>query len=621
MADLTCFYKTVAELLWNDGHRELSKFCNEEYMSDNVIDHDNWDGGIDTFNIELGIPVPTFSKWKSEEGGIEGKEKRIEEAFETVVKGINSIRIANAIIRPSANVNDQNPRKKKPLSLKLHFEVQRKNGKRSDYLGSVEAPKRYPCFILVFNWDWFDYEYSTWFCLFYFASVNDKKKIGELKIMQTGQKNTMRALPKEFDEPLDNSFCSLGIETDYYVRLRNVLKEERLIKEVQHYLCDCSFNPIVYDQHCGEDIFKKSLMRDLSANEALNEGQALAMGIEPDEMYSFKYTYHPEADASLYAIWEVRVSYKPLKFMRSFGVIGNNGVGKTQILSKFVADLLNKNVDNFEILPLYKSLLVICSTPFDAYPAEPQEGGEVNYKLCCLEQDKISTVKELGENIKKITNSPTVKNESMLSIWQKLTAEYVDNTFVNSVIRAVSNNGVIQGYEIDSGALEKSIEILSSGQLHILSLVTYICAHIHYRSLLIIDEPEVHLHPHITMEFMASLSKLLSVFKSYSIIATHTPLVIREMAGKNVFLMQKMRDETPQIAPVAFETLGEDLSSLYRKLFGYDENSSFFKKMVDDLCEDGKDYQSIVEWFQRGVNLNVNALLIIRDAIIARDNA
>lgn len=120
---------------------------------------------------------------------------------------------------------------------------------------------------------------------------------------------------------------------------------------------------------------------------------------------------------------------------------------------------------------------------------------------------------------------------------------------------------------------------------------------------------------------MASLSKLLSVFKSYSIIATHTPLVIREMAGKNVFLMQKMRDETPQIAPVAFETLGEDLSSLYRKLFGYDENSSYFKKMVDDLCEDGKDYQSIVEWFQRGVNLNVNALLIIRDAIMARDNA
>ena len=43
--------------------------------------------------------------------------------------------------------------------------------------------------------------------------------------------------------------------------------------------------------------------------------------------------------------------------------------------------------------------------------------------------------------------------------------------------------------------------------------------------------------------------------------------------------------------------------------------------MVDDLCADGKDYQSIVEWFQRGVNLNVNALLIIRDAIMARDNA
>ena len=209
----------------------------------------------------------------------------------------------------------------------------------------------------------------------------------------------------------------------------------------------------------------------------------------------------------------------------------------------------------------------------------------------------------------------------MLSLWKDLTTNYVDNTFVNNVTKTLKDKDDNEYIKIVFDALEYNVKILSSGQLHILSLITYICANIHYRSLLIIDEPEVHLHPHITMEFIAVLSDLLEVFKSYSIIATHTPLVVREMAGKNVYVMQKMQEGIPQIAPVAFETLGEDVSTLYRNLFGYDEKSSYFMKMVDKLCHKGKDYKYIVKWFQRGVKLNVNALLTIRDAIEARNNA
>lgn len=137
----------------------------------------------------------------------------------------------------------------------LHFEVQTKQGQRADYLASVQPPKRYPCFILVFNWDWTDYEYHTWFCLFYFASEADRRMIGELKLMNSEQDNTMDALPEEFDEPLDDSFCSLGIKTNYYIGLRQELKNEQLIKEVQHYLCDCTFEPSIYDKHRGERIF------------------------------------------------------------------------------------------------------------------------------------------------------------------------------------------------------------------------------------------------------------------------------------------------------------------------------------------------------------------------------
>lgn len=621
MSELKSYYLTVAKLLQNEGHENLSQFCNERYMSDYIVDHDNWDGGIDTYSIDIEVPVDVFGKWQSLiEGGIESLEKLMAEAFETVVKGINSIRIGNVTIRPIARV-DENAQEKRYLSMPLHFEVQTKQGQRADYLGSVQLPKRYPCFILVFSWDWTDYEYHTWFCLFYFVSKDDKRKIGELKLMNSGQDNTMDALPEEFDEPLDDSFCSLGIKTDYYIGLRQELKEEQLINEVQHYLCDCTFEPSIYDKHRGERIFKFSLMRDLSAMDAFQEGQSLAMGIEPDEMYSFAYTYHPKYDVSLYADWKVNIAYKPLTFMRTFGIIGINGVGKTQILSNFVTDLLEKRTENFKSLPHFKNIIVICSTPFDSYPEETPDTREIMYRLCCLEQDKTLTLDGIKQNLNRIMQQPTVEHDSMLTVWVGLVKEYVDSVFVDHVVLLVRDADGLEHYDINWDGLGSNVNILSSGQLHILSLVTYICANIHYRSLLVIDEPEVHLHPHITMEFMTMLSGLLSVFKSYAIIATHTPLVVREMAGKNVYLMQKMRDGIPQIAPVGFETLGEDVGTLYRNLFGYDEKSSYFKKMVDKLCDRGKSYEEIIRYFQQGMNLNINALLIIRDAIGARDNA
>ena len=621
MSDLKSYYLTVAKLLQNEGHEELSHFCNERYMSDQIVDHDNWDGGIDTYSIDVEVPVDVFGKWQSViEGGVETLEKLIAEAFDIAVRGINSIRIGNVTIRPIARV-DEKTQKRGYLSMPLHFEVQIKQGQRADYLASVQPPKRYPCFILVFNWDWTDYEYHTWFCLFYFASEADRRMIGELKLMNSEQDNTMDALPEEFDEPLDDSFCSLGIKTDYYIGLRQELKNEQLIKEVQHYLCDCTFEPAIYDQHRDERIFNVSLMRDLSAMDALQEGQSLAMGIEPDEMYSFSYTYHPKYDNSLYADWKVHIPYKPLKFMRTFGIIGINGVGKTQILSSFITDLLAQKVDNFKSLPHFKNIIVICSTPFDSYPVEKQDTREIVYRLCCLEQDKTLTLDGIKQNLNRIMKQPTVEHVSMLTVWVDLIREYVDSAFVDHVVILKRDADGSEYYDINGDDLGSNVNILSSGQLHILSLVTYICANIHYRSLLFIDEPEVHLHPHITMEFMAMLSGLLSVCKSYAIIATHTPLVVREMAGKNVFLMQKMQDGIPQIAPVGFETLGEDVGTLYRNLFGYDEQSSYFKKMVDKLCDRGKSYEEIVRYFQQGMNLNINARLIIRDTIEARSNA
>ena len=89
-------------------------------------------------------------------------------------------------------------------------------------------------------------------------------------------------------------------------------------------------------------------------------------------------------------------------------------------------------------------------------------------------------------------------------------------------------------YKLNKEELGKIVQIVSSGQLHLLSLITYIYANIHFATLLIIDEPEVHLHPHTVVEFMRILASILMRFKSYAIIATHSPLIVREVISSNV---------------------------------------------------------------------------------------
>lgn len=65
----------------------------------------------------------------------------------------------------------------------LHFEKQIKRGQRSDYTESVQSPSHYSSFVLVFNDDWNDFCYYTWFSLFYFPRVNEISFLGELKII------------------------------------------------------------------------------------------------------------------------------------------------------------------------------------------------------------------------------------------------------------------------------------------------------------------------------------------------------------------------------------------------------------------------------------------------------
>ena len=154
---------------------------------------------------------------------------------------------------------------------------------------------------------------------------------------------------------------------------------------------------------------------------------------------------------------------------------------------------------------------------------------------------------------------------------------------------------------------------MSSGQLHIFKLLTFIHAHIKLSSLLVIDEPEVHMHPQFIVLFMAMLGQILKQFRSFAVIATHSPLVVREMGGQNVYLMKIVEGNIPNIGKVGFETFGADASELYLKIFHFDERMSSFYDYIKQLGKNMTYKQALNYIMKYAPNLSLNARLSIRD--------
>ncbi|MFP7011373.1 AAA family ATPase [Klebsiella variicola] len=85
---------------------------------------------------------------------------------------------------------------------------------------------------------------------------------------------------------------------------------------------------------------------------------------------------------------------------------------------------------------------------------------------------------------------------------------------------------------------------LSSGQFHILKSIITLMAEIEDNSLILIDEPEISLHPSWQMNYMSVLSRMLSQFKNcHVIVATHSHLIVTTLPIKNAEVVVAKKDK------------------------------------------------------------------------------
>ncbi len=247
----------------------------------------------------------------------------------------------------------------------LFFEVQTKKTERSDNRNSVSRPNKLPSFVLCHNDNWDDCGYHNWYCLHYFNAEGQWYSIGEFRLMHK-EGESIQNLPPSFSS-LNKDYCSLGNEAAFYENCYRILGEQ-LTERVLVSLQDCAVQLDVFNKYKDDSQFQSSLRRDQFISEkTLRLARFFIKGRNIEDAFKFKYKMHPPYNEKCETQLDVNFQPDDKYLLRCVGLIGENGVGKTRMLSSFISDLLEQKRDNFDgPLPIYSMIIGICSTPFDA---------------------------------------------------------------------------------------------------------------------------------------------------------------------------------------------------------------------------------------------------------------
>ena len=165
---------------------------------------------------------------------------------------------------------------------------------------------------------------------------------------------------------------------------------------------------------------------------------------------------------------------------------------------------------------------------------------------------------------------------------------------------------------------EKLYSRLSSGHKIVLLSITKLIENVDEKTLVLIDEPEAHLHPPLLASFVRALSDLLIDRNGVAIIATHSPVVLQEIPSSCIWKIIRHGLAIKATRPT-IETFAENVSILTREIFGLEVMRSGFYKMLSDAAKDENKIDDVVDKFDIEVGSEGRAL--ISSIIASRDSS
>lgn len=484
---------------------------------------------------------------------------------------------------------------------------------------SHKKPNNFPSFVLVSD-DWDDFGVQSYFDLFYYADSTSVTYIGAVKILHKTELSRSEKDEKGYKTKkyiynnftfISEEFCSLGQSSDYYQQIKSIFPKDYM--SIFWALQDCAIFSKVEDKFAQHKQFY-SLIRDNEVEQILRQEKYIIEGQNIKYRYQFSYKFAPKYTSD-YVEFDFKFDKEGVLANRIYAIIGENGVGKSQFITTLPLDLSRKEIDKFSPhMPIFSKIIAVSNSYFDNFTI-PKETASFNYIYCGLsklvkgEKETLTSMalkQRLNKSCKEIQKQGRVDSLK----------EILDNLFNEDIINdlfKVENDGIGNKTEFQFGNISPICNKISSGQSTLLYIFCDIISNIRYDSLLLFDEPETHLHPNAITALMSAINELLHKYQSYCIISTHSPLIVRELLSKSVYIMER-KGSFPTVKRIGLESFGENLSVLTEEIFGNKVVPKYYKKVIQELYNDGCNFDEIINILRtQDIPLSLNLTLFIKN--------
>ncbi|WP_097990563.1 AAA family ATPase [Streptomyces sp. f51] len=435
-------------------------------------------------------------------------------------------------------------------------------------------------------------------------------RICHVSMRSDGVRRTADLLPLEFTT-LDDGFFSLAHEDDYYERLRE-LPVAGMGREILRALNDVALGRGVDSATRALDVYKKSLLRGRTEQQ-LSMANYIASGMR-SRVVPFVWQYTPAQDGLLPPHrfeFEATPGSRPPTNLHA--LIGRNGVGKSTLLHR-LAEAATEGRITVESQSVYEDsnftgCVVVSFSPFDRpYGLTQSAGFPLHYiGLRHAVEQRLKTEDEWRTEF--IDSFATARIGARGDRWRDAigTLNYSASGFLDEhmpVIDRMIREGSSRKFAEGMGEIFNS---LSSGHAVVLLMVTRLIELVGERTLVLIDEPETHLHPPLLSALTRALSDVLSDRNGMAVVATHSPVVLQEVPASCVWMMTRHGDELTAHRPT-METYGESVGELTYEAFGLEVDSTGFHAAIAAEVDRGGTYEEIASRFT-GLGREARALL------------
>lgn len=476
------------------------------------------------------------------------------------------------------------------------------------------------------------------FQLYYVKSKNLAKKIGDVMVLSPDSRNMteffeQRGVNIERNKIFDvtNLFqprmiVSMPNNIEYYKAIASLFEEQQALNILKS-LCDVSYfkdNVNLYKEWYG---FTSRFYRDNSSSKSiLKNGTKIAMG---------SYEINGVIEVTLDDLGD---SFEP--FSLSFNklndiprdinlIIGKNGLGKTHIL-KEVCDVIT-GLKSARSKPLFNKLIVVSFSPFENFKTNRELS-----ELLSIKYDLQNTINihdnplsindytyigfrnvegqfdrdwPISFSAKSILNAIDYDRDvawweaegqgKLKTIFSTLSLSMKFDTIRFKTIKNKNIDVTMSGDKINFNNGEEEINYqkgavflnggkelkLSSGQQIYSFMIPSIVSEIQDETLIIIDEPELYLHPALEIGLIEMLKNILKQRKSYAIIATHSSLIAREVQSNCVHVLKEATFGTMIDRP-NIETYGESLEEIIGEIFDDYSIKKPYQHEIDDIMDE-----------------------------------